>query len=76
MVSGTSTATHPHVEVSCFHMFPLLCLLEVLLNLQLLASGVPLKAVTAVQAGFMGKAKPAEQLASCWVAAFRIYRVR
>ena len=30
--------------------------LEVLLNLQLLASGVPLKAMTAVQAGFMGKA--------------------
>lgn len=31
--------------------------LEVLLNLQLLASGVPLKAMTAVQAGFMGKAQ-------------------
>ena len=31
--------------------------LEVLLNLQLLASGVPLKAMTAVQAGFMGKAR-------------------
>jgi len=31
--------------------------LEVLLNFQLLASGVPLKAMTAVQAGFMGKAQ-------------------
>ena len=31
--------------------------LEVLLNFQLLASGVPLKAMTAVQAGFMGKAR-------------------
>lgn len=36
----------------------------VLLNLQLLASGVPLKAMTAVQAGFMGKVAVGTLLAS------------
>lgn len=39
-------------------------IMQVLLNLQLLASGVPLKAMTAVQAGFMGKVAVGTLLAS------------
>jgi len=39
-------------------------IMQVLLNLQLLASGVPLKAMTPVQAGFMGKVAVGTLLAS------------
>eukprot|EP00434_Breviolum_minutum_P015940 symbB.v1.2.014051.t1/scaffold1013.1/size144304/5 len=39
-------------------------IMQVLLNFQLLASGVPLKAMTAVQAGFMGKVAVGTLLAS------------
>lgn len=50
-------ARSPFPSLSWFAASRARILVQVLLNLQLLASGVPLKAMTAVQAGFMGKVR-------------------